>query len=115
MKNDRDVFYVCYRRPDLVVGAPFYVDKRGAGGAAYIYLNPEGGFTEATRFIRLTGPSESRFGYSISSIGDLNKDGYQDLAIGAPYADDGHGRVYIYLGDNGGVIREPSQVIGSLR
>ena len=93
------------------MGAPFYVDNRGAGGAAYVYLNPEGGFQENTPFIRLTGPAESRFGYAISSVGDLNKDGYQDLAIGAPFADDGYGRVYIYLGDKNGVIREPSQVI----
>ncbi|CAG7719954.1 unnamed protein product [Allacma fusca] len=98
-------------RPDLVVGAPFYVDSRGAGGAAYVYLNTAEGFPEDTPYVRLTGPSESRFGYAISTIGDLNKDGFDDLAVGAPYAEQGTGHVYIYLGDRDGVIREPSQII----
>ena len=104
---------VYFRRPDLVVGAPFYVDKKGAGGAVYVYLNPIDGFQNNTPYVRLTGPTESRFGYAISTIGDLNKDGFDDLAVGAPYAEDGTGYVYIYLGSKTGVIIEPSQVIFS--
>lgn len=52
--------------------------------------------------------SRSRFGFAITSLGDLNKDGYDDIAIGAPY--EGKGAVYIYLGSDKGLITEPSQV-----
>lgn len=57
---------------------------------------------------KLTGKLESRFGFAITSLGDLNKDGIDDIAIGAPYED--NGVVYIYLGSSNGLIKEPSQV-----
>ena len=40
--------------------------------------------------------SRSRFGACLAHIGDLDGDGYQDFAIGAPYED--HGAVYVYRG-----------------
>lgn len=46
----------------------------------------------------------------MTSLGDINKDGYNDIAIGAPYESD-HGAVYIYLGSLTGLNTEPSQVI----
>jgi hypothetical protein len=49
-----------------------------------------------------------RFGFAIANLGDLNSDGYEDIAVGAPY--DGNGAVYIYLGSAQGLIPEPSQV-----
>ncbi|XP_054716032.1 integrin alpha-PS1-like [Uloborus diversus] len=94
---------------DLVVGSPFYYTK-GVGGAVYIYMNSDEGISEDTVPLKMTGKPESQFGFSIASLGDLNKDGYPDLAIGAPY--DGKGTVYIYLGSSEGLITEPSQVIG---
>jgi len=41
-----------------------------------------------------------RFGYSISSAGDVNDDGYDDIIISAPFYPGGwaSGRAYIYLG-----------------
>lgn len=93
---------------DLIVGAPFYYDK-GNGGAVYIYMNSEEGISEDTVPVKLTGKPESQFGLSLSSIGDLNRDGYPDLAIGAPY--DEKGAVYVYLGSSEGLVSEPSQVI----
>jgi hypothetical protein len=41
-------------------------------------------------------------------MGDLNKDGFDDIAVGAPYA--GKGKVYIYLGSETGIQTTPSQV-----
>lgn len=49
-----------------------------------------------------------RFGFAIANLGDLNQDGYEDIAIGAPY--EGKGTVYIYLGSKNGLITIPSQV-----
>lgn len=51
---------------------------------------------------------ETRFGHSMTSLGDLNLDGFNDLAVGAPY--EGRGAIYIYLGSQDGLIREPAQV-----
>ena len=41
-------------------------------------------------------------------MGDLNKDGYDDIAVGAPY--EGNGVVYVFLGSENGIIHEPAQV-----
>lgn len=54
------------------------------------------------------GPIESRFGFSIATLGDINKDGYNDVAIGAPY--EGGGSIYIYLGSKNGLSTMYSQV-----
>ncbi|ODN00073.1 Integrin alpha-PS1 [Orchesella cincta] len=97
-------------KTDLVVGAPFYMDSKQAGGAAYVYINDDG-FRPDHPYVRLTGTRESRFGLALSSAGDLNRDGFDDLAVGAPYSFEGTGAVYIYLGSKDGIIREPSQVI----
>jgi integrin alpha 7 len=108
-------FYMkIHRKSDLVVGAPFYMDTKGGGGAVYVYLNDRG-FRSNHPYVRLTGPKESRFGIALSSAGDLNKDGFEDLAVGAPYADEetgprGFGAVYIFLGSKDGLITEAAQV-----
>ncbi|HMS34471.1 MAG TPA: integrin alpha [Ignavibacteria bacterium] len=45
--------------------------------------------------------ASDQFGFSVSSAGDVNGDGYSDLIIGAPFNDAGGsnaGRAYIYFG-----------------
>lgn len=49
-----------------------------------------------------------RFGFAITNLGDLNKDGFDDIAIGAPY--EGNGVIYVYQGSAFGIVIEPSQV-----
>jgi len=41
-----------------------------------------------------------RFGHSVANLGDINGDGYEDFAVGAPYYPEwtDTGRVYIYFG-----------------
>ncbi|XP_050530461.1 integrin alpha-PS1 isoform X2 [Daktulosphaira vitifoliae] len=96
------------KEPDLIVGAPFYFTK-DTGGAVYIYMNNENHCFTCNPPIKLVGKPESRFGFAIGNLGDLNKDGYDDIAVGAPY--EGNGAIYIYLGSAQGIVTEPSQVI----
>ena len=39
---------------------------------------------------------------------------FSDVAIGAPYEDDGEGVVYIYRGSLGGLVETPMQVLSSV-
>lgn len=46
------------------------------------------------------------FGTSVAGVGDLDRDGYSDVAVGAPLYDGGNanqGRVYVYRGSPGGL------------
>jgi hypothetical protein len=47
------------------------------------------------------------FGAVVTAAGDVNGDGFADLAVGAPYTA-GAGRVYVYLGGAAGVSTSPS-------
>ncbi|KAM4552270.1 integrin alpha-6-like [Odontesthes bonariensis] len=85
---------------DIVVGAPQYFEKDGEiGGAVYIYINKAGKWNKVTP-TRIDGPKDSMFGLAVENLGDINQDGYQDFAVGAPYDGDGMGKVYIYHGSN---------------
>uniref|UniRef100_A0A182RM65 Uncharacterized protein n=1 Tax=Anopheles funestus TaxID=62324 RepID=A0A182RM65_ANOFN len=97
-------------RLDLLVGAPNYFNRTD-GGAVYVYLNRGSSFVQQYDQ-RLTGRLESRFGTAIANCGDLNHDGLDDIAIGAPYEASGTGRVYIHFGTKDGALSpEPVQTI----
>uniref|UniRef100_A0A8D3DIU6 Integrin alpha-7 n=1 Tax=Scophthalmus maximus TaxID=52904 RepID=A0A8D3DIU6_SCOMX len=95
---------------DLIVGAPNFFDRKAEiGGAVYVYLNPFGHWDDQARPIRLNGTYDSMFGMTVSNIGDLDQDGYGDIAVGAPY--DGDGKVFIYRGSDSGIETKPAQVL----
>uniref|UniRef100_A0A8C6DKK3 Integrin alpha-7 n=1 Tax=Moschus moschiferus TaxID=68415 RepID=A0A8C6DKK3_MOSMO len=94
---------------DLIVGAPYFFERQEElGGAVYVYMN-EGGHWAGVAPLRLCGSPDSMFGISLAVLGDLNQDGFPDLAVGAPF--DGDGKVFIYHGSSLGVVTKPSQVL----
>ncbi|XP_066220621.1 integrin alpha-3 [Saccopteryx leptura] len=95
---------------DLLVGAPYYFErKEEVGGAIYVFMNQAGTSFPAHPSLSLHGPSRSAFGFSVASIGDINQDGFQDIAVGAPF--EGLGTVYIYHSSSRGLLQQPQQVI----
>lgn len=78
MWNKRLSFYIFTRRwKELIVGAPFYFNRRKEeGGAVYVFMNENGSFKPKTDLMFM-GPSDSGFGMAVSSIGDVNQDGFQ--------------------------------------
>ncbi|XP_073519863.1 integrin alpha-7 isoform X3 [Phyllobates terribilis] len=94
---------------DLLVGAPNYFSrKEEIGGAVYVYMN-KGGKLDSSPPIRLNGTDGSMFGLTIESLGDINQDGFKDIAVGAPF--DGSGKVFIYHGSKSGLVTKPAQVL----
>ncbi|KAM6049188.1 integrin alpha-E-like [Chlamydotis macqueenii] len=89
----------------LLVGAPFY-HIQGEEGRVYVYrLETETGeFTFKGHLnVPVTSPF-ARFGFTVASIGDINGDGYEDIAVGAPLEDQhssssSFGSIYIFNGD----------------
>ncbi|XP_044188572.1 integrin alpha-IIb isoform X1 [Thunnus albacares] len=104
---------------DVLIGAPLYMDRvkeqLQERGQVVVYLQ-----RRHTSF--LSHPDQSliglslygRFGSALAVLGDLDMDGYQDIAVGAPWSgDSGQGQVFVYLGNKNGLSTTPSQVIDS--
>ena len=80
---------------DIAVGAHFDSEFNTRSGKAYVFLGSDSLDSEWDLLLVETS-YDARFGYSIAG-GDFNGDGYADLAIGAPNAND-KGMVKIFFG-----------------
>ena len=96
---------------DALVGAPLAAGDTFDEGVVHVFWNPGGG--QLREEARLMGRAAGgRFGTTLASLGDLDGDGFQDIAIAAPYEDEGRGAVYIFRG--GSVfVTEPTQRIAA--
>ncbi|XP_068775368.1 integrin alpha-IIb isoform X2 [Struthio camelus] len=106
-------------RDDMLVGAPLYMERRADGkryevGRVYLYLQ-RGQQLYSHPWQTLTGPDAyGRFGSAIASLGDLDKDGYTDVAVGAPFGGEaGSGFVLIFRGQSEGLVPTASQRLES--
>jgi hypothetical protein len=85
---------------DVIVGAPS--NSAGGTGAGRAYLYFGGPSMDKNPDVTFTGAAlDDRFGISVSTAGDVNNDGYDDVIIGAHYNDAGGnnaGRAYIFFG-----------------
>lgn len=83
---------------DIIIGA-FVNDAGGTdAGRAYVYFGGEQ--MDNIKDAILTGTAAGDwFGFSVSSAGDVNGDGYADIIVGAPRNDtngSNAGRTYLY-------------------
>nr|XP_046272008.1 integrin alpha-IIb isoform X2 [Scatophagus argus] len=104
---------------DVLIGAPLFMgrvmEQLQERGQVVLYLQRRHASFSSRPDQSLIGFSPyGRFGSSIAVLGDLDMDGYHDVAVGAPWSgDSGQGQVFIYLGNSNGLSATPSQVIGS--
>ncbi|XP_073690664.1 integrin alpha-9-like [Garra rufa] len=94
---------------DLLVGAPMHSEIRDEGQVS-VYLSSGNGVMEEGAILNGNNAYNAHFGECITSLGDIDDDGYQDVAIGAPKEDDYGGAVYIYHGDATGIINKYSML-----
>jgi hypothetical protein len=79
---------------DVIIGARGYNQFTGR---AYIFFG--GASMDNKEDITMTGEyNYYDFGLAVSSLGDVNNDGYDDVIIGAPGYVDGVGAVFVFLG-----------------
>ncbi|CAI8028507.1 Integrin alpha-5 [Geodia barretti] len=94
---------------EIIVGAPlFSTPDKIEKGRIFIYKNNGTLDTDNPIVIPGTG-SKGRYGSAIVNLGDINSDGFEDIAVSAPFESRGggggaEGTVYIYLGSGESVI-----------
>ncbi|MBL0055239.1 MAG: FG-GAP repeat protein [Chitinophagaceae bacterium] len=101
---------------DVIIGAHQFDDGANTvEGRAFVYHGSATGLS-ATPNSTLDDADQAgaQFGFSVSSAGDVNGDGYSDVAIGAPYYDDGanadEGRAFVYHGSAAGLSASPNNI-----
>ncbi|XP_012516358.1 PREDICTED: integrin alpha-8 [Propithecus coquereli] len=101
---------------DILVGAPLFMEREFESnprevGQIYLYLQVSSLFFRDPQVLMGT-ETFGRFGSAVAHLGDLNQDGYNDIAIGVPFAGkDQRGKVLIYNGNKDGLNTKPSQIL----
>jgi FG-GAP repeat protein/VCBS repeat protein len=96
---------------DVIVGAYFYDNGQTDEGRAFVYLGSASGLSATPAWTAESDQAGADFGYSVSTAGDVNHDGYSDVIIGADGFDNGQtdeGRAYVYLGSASGLSTTPA-------
>ncbi len=86
---------------DVVVGARGVPSDRSG---VYVYRGTDAGiFPTAYNRLNPDGDPTSAFGSVVAHVGDINNDGFSDMAIGAPGDGTARGRLLIHVGNGLGV------------
>ena len=95
--------------PDLLVGSAESQCGPGNTGVVWVFYGAAGTGLSAGSVTEICASTVSvnAFGASVATAGDVNKDGYTDVVVGAPSAPNGH--VYVYLGGPGGLSTTASR------
>ena len=93
---------------DVIVGA--WGDAKSAG-RAFLFLGSADGLSSAPSAVLEPPTLEGRpgFGNGVAGTGDVDGDGFDDVAVAAPYLDGG--RVYLYRGGAGGLEPTAARVL----
>jgi len=93
--------------PDIVAGAPFDNNFAGTAGAAYVFSGADGSLIR--KLIDPDGGTSDDLGHSLAGVGDVNGDGFPDIAVGAiedDIAASNAGAVVVFSGRDGEVIHK---------
>ena len=95
---------------DVLIGAGYYDSPLSNEGTAFLWLGtpgaaPSGNPTNSAWRVA-GGRAEAAFGWTVNGAGDVNGDGFADVAIGAPAWSNGEvheGQARVYLGSADGL------------
>jgi hypothetical protein len=98
---------------DVLIGADIFSNGQTEEGGAFIFPGSQSGDLGTTPSWSVESDQAFAFlGFSVSSAGDVNNDGYDDVIIGADSFDNGsldEGTALLYLGSENGPPTTPSR------
>ncbi|GEM_PF-2979875 len=91
---------------DIAISSTAYFENN-INGAVFIFLGSDSGYGTSPDQIIQSPIAGIEFGQALKIVGDMNGDGFDELAVGAPFYDIGNGVndgiIYIYNGSVNGV------------
>ena len=96
---------------DVLVGAHNFTNGQNVEGRVYVYHGSPTGLGASPAWTAESNQVGSEFGRTLSAAGDVNGDGYADVAIGAFFYANGQvseGRVFVYHGSPTGLGATPA-------
>jgi FG-GAP repeat/FG-GAP-like repeat len=101
------------RFSDIIVGATLFANGQFREGRAFAYQGSAAGLLASPVWTAESNQSDSDFGFSVASAGDVNGDGFADALIGAPQynnPESNEGHIWLHYGNSGdGLDRIPRQ------
>ncbi|HEX5637143.1 MAG TPA: integrin alpha, partial [Gammaproteobacteria bacterium] len=101
---------------DIIVGALLYDNGQTDEGAAFIYYGSAAGIIPTPVATLESNQANAQMGFFTDGTGDLNGDGYCDIAVGVFQYDNGQtdeGAVFVYLGSASGLATTPAAILES--
>ena len=98
---------------DVIIGSHAYDSGQADEGKAFVYHGSSSGLSAFADWTAEGNQAAALFGWSVSTAGDVNGDGYSDVIIGAYTYDNGEtdeGRVFVYHGSETGLSSSPDWV-----
>lgn len=91
---------------DVIIGASEFHGGLVLQGRASVYLGSPSGLPPVASWTILGGVAFARLGRSVSGLGDVNGDGYDDVVVTAQLG--GEGRALVFLGSSSGLGLMPA-------
>jgi hypothetical protein len=95
---------------DVFVSAEGYSHGQSNEGVVWVFHGSADGLAATPSWTGEVNSTNCSFGYSASTAGDVDGDGYADLVVSAPHYDnagDRFGRVYVFYGSSSGLGNTP--------
>ncbi|MFN0242088.1 MAG: integrin alpha [Planctomycetota bacterium] len=101
---------------DVVVGARLFDNGETDEGRAFVYFGAAVGLSATPDWTAESDQASAEFGSSVANCGDVDGDGFSDVAVGAPLFDDGEldeGRAFAFFGSATGPSSAPDWTAAS--
>jgi hypothetical protein len=89
---------------DVIVGAQQEANPYNGAGRAYVFSGKDESLL--LEFVSPNAQEYGWFGDSVAGAGDVNRDGFSDVVVGA-WREDPAGHAYVFSGQNGSLLFEP--------
>ena len=96
---------------DVLVGAAKYSNPQQEEGRVYLYLGSPTGLSSSAAWTKDGQRAYVEFGHAVAAAGDVNGDGYGDIALGVPFnypagGQYSYGGVFVYYGSSNGLANK---------